>query len=138
MAGRFYIDTSAYLAMVLGEAGGAAIATELAGAQVMSSSLLALEAHRSLVRLGRDGLLSASELQHAIGRVAGGLDQLLIRDLTLDLCRSPAMPVVSTPRSLDLAHLTTALWFHRLEPLTRFVSLDEPQNHSARELGLPV
>jgi hypothetical protein len=48
------------------------------------------------------------------------------------------MPVVTTPRSLDLAHLRTALWFHRREPLTRFVTLDETQADAARELGLPT
>jgi hypothetical protein len=48
------------------------------------------------------------------------------------------MPVVSTPRSLDLAHLRTALWFHQKEKLTRFVTLDESQGMAARELGLPV
>lgn len=48
------------------------------------------------------------------------------------------MPVVSTPRSPDLAHLRTALWFHGREALTRFVTLDGPQRQSARELGLPV
>jgi len=58
--------------------------------------------------------------------------------LALDLCRWRVMPIVSTPRSLDLAHLRTALWFHQRQPLTRFVSLDMPQNQAARELGLPV
>jgi hypothetical protein len=48
------------------------------------------------------------------------------------------MPLVSTPRSLDLVHLRTALWFHRERPLSRFVSLDTAQNQAARELGLPV
>ena len=45
------------------------------------------------------------------------------------------MPIVSTPRSLDLAHLRTALWFHEREPLSRFVSLDTAQTQAARELG---
>jgi len=48
------------------------------------------------------------------------------------------MPVLSTPRSLDLAPLRTALWFHEQEKLTRFVSLDEGQILAAAEIGLPV
>jgi hypothetical protein len=48
------------------------------------------------------------------------------------------MPAVSTPRSLDLAHLRTALWFHDRQKLTRFVSLDERQSLAAQELGLPA
>ena len=48
------------------------------------------------------------------------------------------MPVVSTPRSIDLAHLRTALWFHGRERITRFVTLDDTQAQAAQELGLPV
>lgn len=49
-----------------------------------------------------------------------------------------AMPVVTTPRSLDLAHLRTALWFHEREPLTRLVTLDDTLAAAAREVGLPI
>jgi hypothetical protein len=62
----------------------------------------------------------------------------LLRDLTLDLCESAILPAVATPRSLDLAHLRTALWFHTAEPIQRFVTLDESQQEAAKELGLPV
>ncbi len=43
-----------------------------------------------------------------------------------------------TPQSLDLAHLRTALWFHAVERLDRFVTMDDAQQEAARELGLPV
>jgi hypothetical protein len=33
----------------------------------------------------------------------------VVRDLTLDLCESDLLPAIATPRSLDLAHLRTAL-----------------------------
>jgi hypothetical protein len=62
----------------------------------------------------------------------------VLRDLTLDLCASNVLPAVSTPRSLDLAHLRTALWFHAAEPIDRFVTLDASQAQAARELGLPL
>jgi hypothetical protein len=48
------------------------------------------------------------------------------------------MSIVTTPRSLDLAHLRTALWFHEREPLTRVVTLEETLATAAREAGLPV
>ena len=86
----------------------------------------------------RAGQLTPADLQNAIDRLARDLDHFALRDLTLDICRWRVMPIVSTPRSLDLAHLRTALWFHQRQPLTRFVSLDVPQNLAARELGLPV
>ena len=61
-----------------------------------------------------------------------------LRDLTLDLWQSNLLPAVTTPRSLDLAHLRSALWFHGREPIARFVTMDHSQEQAARELGLPV
>jgi hypothetical protein len=138
MAKRFYVDTSAYLCMLLGEAGHEALRRELSGAELVSSVLLVLEAGRNLVRLSREGLLSAAEFQHCTSVMHGDIEQFQLRDLTLDLCGSRTMPAVSTPRSLDLVHLRTALWFDEQAKLTRFVSLDEEQKVSAAELGLPV
>lgn len=135
---RLYVDTSAYLCLLLGEAGWERLASELAGAQLLSSVLLALEAERTLVHLSRTGRLPPQDLQNALDRLARDLDHFALRDLTLDLCRGRVMPVVSTPRSLDLAHLRTAAWFQQQQALARFVSLDVVQNQAARELGLPV
>ena len=138
MVKRFYVDTSAYLCILLGEKGHEGLIHELAGAELVSSVLLALEAGRNLVRLSRDGYLTAAEFQACMTTVETDLQQFLLRDLTLDLCVNGTVPVISTPRSPDLAHLRTALWFHQRNRLTRFVSLDEEQIQSARELGLPT
>jgi hypothetical protein len=138
MVKRFYIDTSAYLCILLGESGSGQLRRELAGAELLSSVLLELEAGRNLVRLTREGLLSPKEFQECMSALEKDREQFLLRDLTLDLCQSRIMPVISTPRSLDLVHLRTALWFHGQERLTRFVSLDELQASAARELELPV
>jgi hypothetical protein len=124
--------------VLLGETGWERIARELAGGQLLSSALLALEAERTLVQLSRAGRLSPQDVQDAVERLGSDLSQFVLRDLTLDLCRSRVMPIISTPRSLDLAHLRTALWFHGREPLRRFVSLDTAQTQAARELGLPL
>jgi hypothetical protein len=137
-AGRYYVDTSAYLCLLLGESGWQRLYAELDGGHLVSSVLLALEAERTLVHLSRSSRLSPTDLQSALDRLGIDLDQFALRDLTLDLCRWRLLPIVSTPRSLDLAHLRTALWFHQRQSLTRFVSLDAPQNQAARELGLPV
>lgn len=136
--GRYYVDTSAYLCVLLGEAGWQRLAQQLSGAEMLSSVLLALESQRTLVHLSRIGRLTPVELQDALDRLDRDLGHFALRDLTLDLCRGRAVPIVSTPRSLDLAHLRTALWFHQQQPLTRFLSLDAPQKQAARELGLPV
>ncbi len=135
---RLYVDTSVYLAVLLGERGHARVVREMAGTRLLSSTLLVLESTRCLVRLSRDGHLSAAELKRLLDRVEADMELFALRDLTLDLCTGVDFPVVSTPRALDLAHLRTALWFHRREPIARFVTLDEPQHLAARELGLPV
>ncbi len=136
--GRYYVDTSAYLCVLLGEAGWERISQEVEGSDLLSSALLILEAERTLVQLSRTGRLPPPDLQAALDRLSLDIAQFVLRDLTLDLCRSRVMPIVSTPRSLDLAHLRTALWFHEREPLTRFVSLDAGQLQGARELRLPT
>lgn len=137
-ARRYYVDTSAYLAVLLGESHSSDIAEALRGGALVSSVLLALEAERTLVNLSRTGRLTPAQLQAALDRLRDDMDEFELRELTRDLCLSRVMPMVSTPRSSDLAHLRTALWFHGSRALTRFVSLDADQNQAARELELPV
>jgi hypothetical protein len=138
MAKRLYMDTSAYLCILLGEDGYDQLLRETAGAELLSSVILVLETVRNLVRLSREGILTTTDFQNCISALNNDTGQFLFRDLSLDLCSSMTMPVVSTPRSLDLVHLRTALWFHQKEKLTRFVTLDESQRTAALELGLPI
>ena len=135
---RLYLDTSAYLCLLLGEKGAEALARELKGAELLSSVLLVLETRRNVVRLARDGTLTAEQCTASLQRMDQDVDSFILRDLTLDLCRSSVMPVVSTPRSLDLVHLRTALWFHTIERIDRFVTMDASQSGAAKELGLPT
>ncbi len=133
-----YLDTSAYLCILLGEEGAARLSDETADAELLSSVLLVLEARRNLIRLAREGSLRPEQYKTCIDRVEQDTELFLLRDLTLDLCESTMLPAVATPRSLDLAHLRTALWFHAEEQLERFVTMDASQEDAAKELGLPV
>ena len=135
---RYYVDTSAYLCLLLGEKGSGRLQREFAGGHLLSSVVMVLEARRNLIRMSRTGMISPADFNACLLRMEQDLELFLLRDLTLDLCKSKMMPVVSTPRSLDLAHLRTAAWFHEREPLTRFVTLDQAQEQAAVELGLPV
>lgn len=137
-AKRYYVDTSAYVCLLLGEKGSERLERELSGAFLLSSVVMVLEARRNLVRLSRAGVISPADFNACLLRMEDDLELFLLRDLTLDLCASKTMPVISTPRSLDLAHLRTAVWFHEREPLTRFVTLDRDQEQAAVEMGLPV
>jgi predicted nucleic acid-binding protein len=135
---RLYLDTSAYLCMLLAEEGWERLSKETDGAELLSSVLLILEARRNLIRLAREGALKPELYKTCIERVQQDTGLLVLRDLTLDLCQSSLLPAVTTPRSLDLVHLRSALWFHAGERIDRFVTLDGSQEEAARELGLPV
>jgi predicted nucleic acid-binding protein len=135
---RLYVDTSAYLCILLAEEGADRLSAQSEGAELLSSVLLVLEARRSLIRLARDGTLKAEQYKACMDRVEHDTALFELRDLTLDLCASNLLPAVATPRSLDLAHLRTALWFHAAQPLDRFLTLDASQAAAAKELGLPI
>lgn len=135
---RLYIDTSAYLCILLGEEGAKRLSAETAGAELLSSVLLVLETRRNLIRLARDGVLDQDKYKLCMERAEQDTELFVLRDLTLDLCASHLLPAVATPRSLDLAHLRTALWFHAADRIDRFVTVDGSQEQAAKELGLPV
>ena len=135
---RLYLDTSAYLCILLGEDGWERLSEDTAGAELLSSVLLVLEAKRNVVRLAREGALTPGQYKTCMDRVDEDTQVIRLRDLTLDLCASNLVPAITTPRSLDVAHMRTALWFHAAEPITRFVTMDASQKQAARELGLPV
>jgi hypothetical protein len=124
--------------MLLAEEGWVNLSKETDGAELLSSVLLILEARRNLIRLAREGALKPELYKVCIERVEQDTHLFVLRDLTLDLCQSSLLPAVTTPRSLDLAHLRSALWFHDGDRIDRFVTLDASQEEAARELGLPV
>jgi hypothetical protein len=133
-----YLDTSAYLCILLAERGWERLSEETSGAELLSSVLLVLETRRNLIRLAREGTLKPEQYKSCMDRVDADTDVFVLRDLTLDLCTSNILPAIATPRSLDLAHLRTALWFHAAGPIDRFVTTDDAQEQVAKELGLPV
>jgi predicted nucleic acid-binding protein len=135
---RLYVDTSAYLCILLGEDGSERLSRETEAAELLSSVLLVLEVRRSLIRLAREGTLPAIQYKTALDRLDEDVPRFALRDLTLELCQSITMPAVATPRTLDLAHLRTALWFHTAQKIDRFVTMDTAQKQAAKELGLPV
>ena len=135
---RLYLDTSAYLCILLAEDGSDRLSEESDGAELLTSALLILEARRNLIRLAREAALAPEHYKTCMDRVEQDVALFAIRDLTLDLCAAHPLPAVATPRTLDLAHLRTALSFHSDQRLDRFVTMDAAQKAAAKELGLPV
>lgn len=135
---RWFLDTSAYLSILLGEDGSGELSAATAGAELLASVLLPLEARRNVTRLARDGVLTPEQYLQCVHRIDGDEDLLVLRDVTPDLCQALPLPAVMTPRTLDLVHLRTALWFAAEAALDRFVTLDAAQRRAALELGLPA
>lgn len=135
---RYYLDTSAYVELLVKSRKGDALRAELDGGAIVASVLLVAEARRNLLRLSREHAIEVAAFVEASQQLERDLESFNLRDVTLELCNDTRFPAASLPRSADLIHLRTALWFHQLEPLTRFVSFDEAQNLAAHEFHLPV
>ncbi len=135
---RVYLDTSAYMALLLGETQASAVNRRAKKRTLCTSVLLFVEAERTLVHLVRGGRLSANRFESAFVRLGDDVDLFLLRDITMDLCLSKRFPLARTPKSADLIHLRTAEWFLQNGGLDDFVSLDDSQNRAATDMGLPI
>ncbi|MBI2606867.1 MAG: hypothetical protein HYW49_12400 [Deltaproteobacteria bacterium] len=135
---RVYVDTSAYLAVLLGERGAAQTLGFLKNKALCSSTLLSIEAERNLIHLVRRRQLSRKLYEEAFHQLRVDTELFVLRDLTPDLCLGRDFPPVRTPRSSDLVHLRTARWFLENGGLLRFTALDDGLLKAAEEFGLPV
>lgn len=133
---KVYLDTSAYLSVLLKENPWRTLQQHLKKSSYLTSCVLFLEAHRTLVRLSREGLLTEEDYDILLKRLHHDQDLFAIRDLTLDLCSETSFPAVSLPKTLDLIHLRTALWWKKKEGDLIFLTLDQKQRRAAEELGL--
>ena len=93
-----YLDTSAFLRILVDEEHSTALRTLLSGADVWSSTLLALEAHRAALRLG----IAANEVDLRLAAVT----MIVPSESTYLDARSVGTGEL---RTLDALHLTAAL-----------------------------
>lgn len=135
---HIYLDTSAYLCILLGEEGNAKLLKKIAKKQLCSSSLLVLEAERNLIRMSRENMLNSSAYFAGKKALLVDIEKMLLKDFSLDLCLLNTFPAIKTPRTLDLAHLRTALWFREQRGCNEFLTLDRHQAECAQELGFNV
>jgi len=133
-----YLDTSAYLAVLLGEKSGREIKNLIEKKPLCSSVFLFLEAERNLIRLSREKYLSSDDFSKCLVRIREDVNIFAVRELDLEVCQLSSFPAVKTPRSADLVHLRTAVWFKDRDMLDGFLTLDKDQKHSAREMSLPI
>ncbi len=123
-----YLDSSAFVKVVVEEAESAAVRALLAdrGVRRVSSALLRTEALRAVRHLGPDALATVRE---GLRRV----DLIGIDDRILDAAGTLEPQVL---RTLDAIHLATALAVG--DDLEAIVTYDERMVAAARLLGLPA
>ena len=123
-----YLDSSAFVKLVVEETKSAAVRSFLAdrGARRVSSALLRTECLRAVRRLGPDALATVRE---GLRRV----DLIGIDDRILDAAGILEPRVL---RTLDAIHLATAMAVG--DDLEAILSYDEQMLEAARLLGLPT
>lgn len=122
-----YIDTSALVAIVFGEPGGAALARRLKGFdELLSSNLLEAELRAALVREG------VSEGESLLTWITWVLPD---RRLGPEIERALSAGYL---RGADLWHVACALYVAEDPRELAFVTVDERQRELAGELGFDV
>jgi predicted nucleic acid-binding protein len=124
----YYLDTSAFLKLIVAEKHSKALRTWAArqDQSLVSSDLLRIESLRAARRLGPEVLLVTRKMLRAVHLIS----------LTADICESAAELNPAILRSLDAAHLATALQLG--VDLEGIVTYDERMSEAAAQLGVRV
>jgi predicted nucleic acid-binding protein len=124
----YYLDTSAFLKLIVAEKHSKALRTwaDRHDQSLVSSDLLRIESLRAARRLGSEVLLATRQMLRAVHLIS----------LTADICESAAELDPAILRSLDAAHLATALQLG--SDLDGVVTYDERMSEAATQLGVEV
>ena len=135
-----YVESSAVLSWLLGEADGAAVRSVMVSATVVfASRLTAAESERALARLEAEGTLKGPEavvLRETLSRATTHWIRYEIG--TSVLARVGRAFPIEPIRTLDAIHLATALELRAAEPRLTIVTLDQRIRANAERLDLPV
>ncbi len=135
---KIYIDTSVYIPVLLNQPEAKKVIKITGNKLLCSSSILLIETERNLIRLSREKEITAEEFAAARNQLLEDRNTFLLRDVTPDLALTGEFPATLTPRSNDLIHLRTALWFFKNGLLNSFFTFDLKQKSAAEELGLKI
>jgi uncharacterized protein with PIN domain len=133
-----YLDTSAYLAILFKEHNSAELTRFIRNKQLCSSSFMFLEAERNIVHYARQKMITKETFDEALDRLETDQAGFVLKDFSLDLALTRSYPTVTTPKSADLIHIRTAIWFMQHKSLYKFLTLDKNQKTAAKEMGLLV
>jgi predicted nucleic acid-binding protein len=121
-----YLDTSAFIKLVRSEPGSPALRRELAGRELLSSTLLSVEGRRAARRYG--------DLASARARAA--LTAITLIPLDEPILQAAAELDPAELRSLDALHLATIVSLG--EDLERLYCYDTRLRDAAQALGIEV
>lgn len=100
--------------------------------------MLFLETLRNLIKLTREKVFTKKDYAKLRDRVIADKELFSIKNVDADICFDDHFPAVSLPKSLDLIHIRTALWFQENDQPLQFLTLDVSQRQSAKEMGLEI
>jgi predicted nucleic acid-binding protein len=132
-----YVDTSALLRLVLGEAG--ALEELTSSEALVSSELLAVESLRTIDRLRLQGALSPEEAASRRATVADWLEAVDLVLLQRPILTRASEPFPTPLGTLDALHLATALvWRDRIRQMLVMATHDGGLALAPRSFGLEV
>jgi hypothetical protein len=135
---KIYLDTSAFLCLLLSEVNHEKIDRVIKNSLLYSSSFMILETERALVHLCRERKISTDDYKVLYDAAQTCIKSMAFYELTVDLCSNQDFPAIKTPRSADLVHLRTAKWLIENADVEGFLTVDRHQLDSAREMRIPL
>lgn len=133
-----YLETSALLQWLLGQAGARDVKRVLDAAEVvLTSTVTRAEAERALVRAEGQGVIRGGDgqrLRGLLNRVEASWVRMAVTDGVLARAGSP-FPVEPV-RTLDAIHLATALELATAFPDLHVLSFDRRVRNNAEALGI--
>ena len=140
MNSSLYAESSAVLAYLLGEDGGAAVANYFATARrVIASELTYAEVDRTLLRAHEGGLLSERDLADVRVHFAEISAHWFLQRMVPEIFERARRPFPIEPiRTLDALHLAGALEARNSAPTLAILSLDRRVRENGKALGFAL
>jgi predicted nucleic acid-binding protein len=139
MAGlTLYVESSAVLAWLLGEAKGGRVAKALRDAhRVIASDLTLVECERVLIRGWSSGLMTEAQRIDQSSVLALTARHWIVLRMSDEVIERARRPFPLEPvRTLDALHLASALMARSAAPGLRVLTLDQRVRENAQRLGL--
>jgi predicted nucleic acid-binding protein len=135
-----YAESSAVLAWLLDEPGGAGVRQRLTEAEItVASDLTLIECDRVLLRAAAVGELTEADAADRRAHLVTAAARWHVLRISGEIVDRARRPFPGDPiRTLDAIHLASALLARSVVPGLALLSLDDRVRAAARKLGLPI